>query len=90
MSTAQKQNIGQNKTPTAANPVVSHYPLSSVLVVVGLGLAVGVAVGSVLGGPVTPRPSLGQRTGLAAEKLGRRMLDSIAGVLPESISKHIA
>jgi len=31
---------------------------------------------------------IGQRTELAAEKLGRQILDAIAGVLPESISKH--
>src|SRR4029453_13705645 len=51
MSTGQKKNSGQNRTPTrrtmantVTNPegLVSHYPLSSVLVVFGLGLAVGV------------------------------------------------
>jgi hypothetical protein len=82
--------------PTVAHAVaipeglVSHYPLSSVLVVFGMGLGVGVALGSILGGPVMPRPSFAQRTGLAAEKLGRQMLDAIAGVLPESLSKHIS
>jgi hypothetical protein len=70
--------------------LVSHYPLSSVLVVFGVGLAVGVALGSILGGPDTPRPSFGQRTELAAEKLGRQMLDSIAGVLPESLAKYVS
>jgi hypothetical protein len=92
-------SIGQKKMPTgpsAAHAVakseglVSDYPLSSVLVVFGLGLGVGVAVGSLLGGPVMPRPSLGQRTELAAEKLGRQMLEAIAGVLPESLAKHIS
>jgi len=92
-------SIGQKKKP--AGPTVAHavarseglvsdYPLSSVLVVFGLGLGVGVAVGSMLGGPVMPRPSLGQRTELAAETLGRQMLDAIASALPESLSKHIA
>ena len=98
MSTGQKNRIGPNRSPTgwtAANTatkpegLVSHYPLSSVLVVFGLGLAVGVAVGSVLGGPVTPGPSFGQRAELAAEHLGRQMLGAIAGVLPDSLSKHI-
>ena len=92
-------SVGQKKRPadlTVANAVakseglVSHYPLSSVLVVFGIGLGVGVAVGSILGGPVMPGPSFGKRTELAAEKLGRQMLDAIAGVLPESLSKHIA
>jgi hypothetical protein len=70
--------------------LVSHYPLSSVLVVFGIGLGVGVALESLLGGPVAPPPSLGKRTELAAERLGRQMLDAIAGVLPESLSKHIS
>ena len=92
-------SIGQKKMPTRptvahavakSEGLVSNYPLSSVLVVFGLGLGVGVAVGSMLGGPVVSRPSLGQRTELAAEKLGRQMLDAIAGVLPESLAKHIS
>lgn len=92
-------SIGQNKMPTGPTTahsvtkpegLVSHYPLSSVLVVFGIGLGVGVALGSILGGPVMPRPTFGQRTELAAEKLGRQMLDAIAGVLPESLSKHIS
>src|SRR4029079_11927533 len=98
MSTGQKKIVGQNRSPigrTAANAVteseglVSNYPLSSVLVVVGLGLAVGVVVGSILGRPAAPGPSFVQRTGLAAGNLGRQMLGAIAGVLPESLSKHI-
>ncbi len=93
MSTGQKR---KPTGPTVAHAVtkpeglVSHYPLSSVLVVFGIGLGVGVALGSILGGPVVPPPSFGRRTELAAEKLGRQMLDAIAGVLPESLSKHIS
>lgn len=73
-----------------AEGLVSHYPLSSVLIVFGIGLEVGVAVGSILGGPDTPLPSFGKRTELAAEKLGRQVLDSIAGVLPQSLAKYVA
>jgi hypothetical protein len=99
MNTKQKMNSGRNRMPTsmsvknrAANldGLVSHYPLSSVLVVFGIGLGVGVALGKMLGEPLMPRPSLGQRTELAAEKIGRQMRDAIAGVLPESLSKHIS
>jgi len=98
MSTEQKKSIQQNRSPTG-RPVasavtkpkglVSDYPLSSVLVVVGLGLAVGMVVGSILGRPAAPGPSFVQRTELAAGNLGRQMLGAIAGVLPESLSKHI-
>jgi len=92
-------SIGQKKMPagpavardavSVPDGVVSHYPLSSVLVVFGIGLGVGVVLESFLGGPDTPPPSLGKRTELAAEKLGRQILDAIAGVLPEALSKHI-
>ena len=99
MSIGQKANSGQNRTParrtvakTAAKPagLVSHYPLSAVLVVFGVGLGVGVALGSIIAGPVTPSPSFGRRAELAAEHVGRQMLDAIAGVLPEALSKHIS
>lgn len=99
MNTGQRLNRGRNRmssdtsaNDTAANldGLVSHYPLSSVLVVFGIGLGVGVALGKILGEPFMPRPSLGQRTELAAEKLARQMRDAIAGVLPESLSKRIS
>ena len=92
-------NIGLKKMPSELSladaakipeDLVSQYPLSAILVVFGIGLGVGVALGNILGGPVMPRPSLGRRTGLAAEKLGRHVLDALAGVLPESLSKHIS
>ncbi len=93
MNIGQKNvSSGTNGPPTVTIPdsVVGHYPLTAVLVVFGFGLGIGVALGSILGGPVMPRPSLGRRTGLAAEKLGRQMLDALSGVLPESLSKHIS
>ena len=99
MSIVQRKSVGQNRAPigrtvakaaTKPNGVVSHYPLSSVLVVFGLGLGIGVALGCIIAGPATPLPSFGQRAGSAAEHFGRQMLGAIAGVLPESLSKHIA
>jgi hypothetical protein len=99
MSIGQKRRVRQNRSPrgrTVANTVmkpeglVSDYPLSSVLVVVGLGLAVGMVLGSILGRHATPGPSFVQRTELAAGNLGRQMLGAMAGALPESLSKHIS
>jgi hypothetical protein len=92
MSTGQNRSaIGRTVANAVTKPegLVSDYPLSSVLVVVGLGLAVGVVLGSILGRPAPPGPSFGQRAELAAEHLGRQMLGAIAGVLPESLSKHM-
>jgi hypothetical protein len=98
MSAGQKTKLGQNRSPagqTVASPItkseglVSDYPLSSVLIAVGLGLAVGVVLGGILGRPTTPAPSFTKRAELAAENVGRQMLGAIAGVLPESLSKHM-
>lgn len=73
----------------AATEWVSGNPLSSVLVIFGIGLGAGVVLGSLLSGPAPSRPSLARRTEQAAEKYGRQMLDAMAGVLPESFAKHI-
>jgi len=95
----EKTSVGQNRTPTgrtaapsATKPegMISHYPLSSILVVFGVGLGIGVAVGWVLAGPAPPHPSLGQRAEQAAGNFGRQMLGAISGVLPESLAKHIS
>ena len=92
-------SIGQHNMPAGpittpaiakSEGLVSDYPLSSVLVVFGIGLGIGVALGSILGGPPTPRPSIGRRTELAAQHLGRQVLDGLVSVLPESLSKHVS
>src|SRR6478672_8479408 len=98
MSDGKRTNVGQNRSPggrTAASAVrkpeglVSDYPLSSVLIAVGLGLAVGVVLGGILGKPATPAASFGKRAELAAEQFGRQALSAITGVLPQSLSKPI-
>lgn len=88
----KKKTTGPTAAPYVPRPagLVSDYPLSAVLVVFGIGLGVGVALGSMFVGPAAPHPSMLQRTELAAGKLGRQMLGAIAGVLPESLSKHVA
>lgn len=65
------------------------YPMSSVAIVFGIGIGAGMALGSLLDGPDTSRQSMGRRTEEAAERLGRQMLDAVAGVLPKSLAKHI-
>lgn len=95
MSTGQKKMPAGQKMTSAtamqgAEGMVSQYPLASVLVAFGIGLGVGVALETILAEPLKSQPSFGQRTEIAAEKLGRQMLDAIAGVLPESLSKHIS
>jgi len=93
MNTAKKKIETQKDlalaqvTPTG---LVSDYPLSSVLVIFGIGLGAGVVLGNLLSGPAPSRQSLGQRTEQAAEQLGRQMLDAVTGVLPASFAKHIS
>jgi len=96
MSTGQKKMQQPGRRPQQAKTetqgvqaIVGEYPLASVLIAFGVGLGVGVALETILAEPVMARPTFGQRTELAAEKFGRQMLDAIAGVLPESVAKHI-
>lgn len=92
MNTEQRKNPA-SKLATATKEgtagVICDYPMSSVLVVCGIGICAGIALGSLVLGPPAP-PTLGRRTELAAEQLGRQMLGAIAGVLPASLAKHIA
>jgi hypothetical protein len=92
MSIEQRNRLAQRNTAHSQERsmgMVSDYPISSVLVVFGVGIWAGVALGQLLIGPAAP-PTLGRRTELAAEQLGRQMLGAIAGVLPASLAKHIA
>jgi len=70
--------------------MIGQHPMSTALVVFGVGLGIGVALGSLLSGAAATPPSFGQRAELAAEKLGRQMLDAISGILPDSITRHCA
>ena len=70
--------------------MVTQHPTSSALIAFGVGLGVGVAVGSILCSATEPPPSFGHRAELAAEKLGRQVLDAISSVLPQSIARHVA
>ncbi len=92
MSTVQKMKPNQKSAipvQEQAAGLVSDYPISSSLVVFGVGLWAGIALGGLLSGPGAP-PTLGRRTELAADQLGRQVLGAIAGVLPASLAKHIS
>lgn len=63
-----------------------EYPLSSMLVVFGVGLGVGVVLGQCLADPLNrmmqPEPTM-------TERLGRQMLDYLSGALPESLARQL-
>jgi hypothetical protein len=86
MPTSKKNAVSSQGKPSG---LISDYPISSVLIVFGIGLGAGVALGSLLSGSVTSEPTFGRRTELAAEHLGRQVRDAIAAVLPTSVAKHI-
>ena len=61
---------------------VKEHPVSSLLMVFGVGLAVGALLSQSLAAPIAhafqPSPTF-------AEKLGRQIYDAVAGSLPESL-----
>jgi len=81
---------GEANVVAKAEACVGDYPVSSVLLVFGIGLGVGVAIASILASPAASPPTFGQRAEVAAEKLGRQMLDAMACVLPQSLAKHVS
>lgn len=63
-----------------------EYPLSSMLLVFGTGLGVGVLLSQALAGPLhqmlQPEPTM-------TERLGRQMMDYLSNALPESLSRQL-
>jgi hypothetical protein len=66
--------------------VVEEYPISSMLVVFGIGIGVGVVLSQALCEPIArawqPEPSF-------TEKLGRSMYDAMSSMIPESVSRRM-
>jgi hypothetical protein len=101
MSTGQKRNQQtqrrQSEGPAVhvvensgmPRQIVEQHPMSTALMAFGIGIGVGVVLGSMLTTPDEP-PTFGQRAEHAAEKLGRQVIDAITGVLPQSIARHVA
>ena len=69
---------------------VSQNPGSSALVAFGLGFGIGIAIGSMLGGEEPSRSRWEQRwdqMGDNAERLGHQIMDAIANVVPQALSR---
>jgi len=66
--------------------MVKDYPLSSMLVVFGLGLGVGVLLSQAIAEPVmramAPEPSM-------MEKLGRQMYDALHHAMPDALARRM-
>lgn len=102
MSTGQQRNQQAQKRQSEGSAVrviknsggmpqgmINQHPMSTALLVFGIGLGVGVLLGGMISTPATP-PTFGERAEHVAEKVGRQVLDAIAGVLPQSIARHVA
>ncbi len=74
-----------SKCAAACESAIQEHPLAMTLALFGVGLGLGVVVGSALAEPMgLRRPP--QRT---AENLGRKILDSISEYLPASVQKQL-
>jgi len=72
-----------SRCAAAAESAVQEYPLAMTMAMFGVGLGLGVVVGSALAEP------MGLRQQPTAEKLGRKILDSIAEYLPASVQRQL-
>jgi len=72
-----------SKCAAAAESAIHDHPLAMTLAMFGVGLGLGVVVGSALAEP------MGIRRQPTAENLGRKILDSIAEYLPASVQKQL-
>jgi hypothetical protein len=66
----------------SAAECVANHPASSMLVVFGAGLGLGILLGYVLS-----EPPHDERSTFA--RLGRNMLDSMGRYMPEAVAKHM-
>lgn len=67
---------------------ITEYPLASTMAAFGIGLGVGILLGTALAGESRPKPRHWYDLD-SAEEFGRRVVDAVAGALPESIAKRI-
>lgn len=63
--------------------MVKEHPLSSMLLVFGVGLGVGVLLGQACAGPLM---HLAYHEPTTTEKLGRQVYDALSGVLPQTFT----
>ena len=66
--------------------LVKEYPLSSMLMLFGVGLGVGVVIGQAMCSPMLhamhPEPTM-------TERVSRQIYDTVSNVLPQAIARHM-
>jgi hypothetical protein len=69
--------------------MVEEYPISSSLVVFGLGVGVGILLGQALCEPLSRAWSESWREPTMSERWGRSMQDALHSYLPEAVSRRM-
>jgi len=67
----------------APNQVVQDYPISTALVIFGVGLGVGLLASHALIDSVRPPPTM-------TERLSRQFYDALSHAVPESLARRFA
>ncbi len=81
--TDQVRSGQTQSTIQQSKQMVGEYPISSMMVVFGLGIGLGVLLGQTLVGPVF-QP---ERT--MSERLGTQIYDAIANAIPDSLMRRL-
>lgn len=79
----QEANSESETTFEKSTGVVKDYPVSSMLVVFGIGVGLGALIASAIAVPLMkPEPSM-------AEKLGTQIYDALANAMPTSLMRRL-
>jgi len=84
--TGQTQAGQVQRTLEQSKEMVSEYPISSLLVVFGLGVGLGVLLSETLVAPMM-QPKCAMTN--MSERLGHQIYDAIASAIPDSIMRKL-
>ena len=84
--TASNSTWGVQEAFERPGELAQEYPLSSMLVVFGAGLGIGILLGQCLAEPLNQMMQPQQTT---TERLGRQMLDYMHSILPASVARQL-
>ncbi len=82
----QEEKLRSDTTFGRSTGVVKEYPVSSMLVVFGIGIGVGALLGSTLAAPIMSAIKSEPST---AEKLGTQIYAALANTIPSSIMRRL-
>jgi hypothetical protein len=86
MSQSSRESQSEPSLISRCCELTEENPMGATLAAFGVGVGLGAMIGAMLGEPATASKSRRQ----TAEALGRRMLDSVADSLPESVRRYVS